>query len=394
MLRVRFVRWLMIGSAFALFPGCGAPAETVEDESIGTEQSAVSRTPSWFFKGNPSRTRKLTYCVDGSLYSLTDDGEIWRNRGGNYQNTTGYDSDWTRVMPRGFRIDEIACGNRLWFLSDRRIYRNDGSATSFVFKYMGYRPAAKHFAVSRVGQGDDSVWVLHDDGSLWYGNGTDTSWKKMADIPQADRISGGHSFLPQALFRLDHNKDLFLGSRIPYTNQMQWTFVDHPWDAVEIAGPRYWWNNDYEYGYDFWQLTSNRSLYYGYVMSAPDRPPPPPTPPPPPPPQFWSVGIPIIHTCTPDLSDCGYFPRRFDSFRLMWHVCNGGTIASPAFPSYLYETYESVLQDVTDVSVPSIPPGMCVQRMTESFSISSPGYWHWDVYINNEFKSGTGETFF
>jgi hypothetical protein len=66
-----------IGSAFVLLTGCGAPVETLEDELIGTEQSAVSRPANWFLKGHPLQTRKLTYCVDGSLYALTDNGEIY-----------------------------------------------------------------------------------------------------------------------------------------------------------------------------------------------------------------------------------------------------------------------------------------------------------------------------
>ena len=111
-------------------------------------------------------------------------------------------------------------------------------------------------------------------------------------------------------------------------------------------------------------------------------------------PQVFSVNLANgVLTCTPDVSDCGYFPKLGDQFRLVWDVCNSGTMPSPAMNSLLYEYHETNLEDTYDQSVPSTAPGACVRRMSEPFSIDSPGYWHWDVHINGVVSGGTGETF-
>jgi hypothetical protein len=31
--------------------------------------------------------------------------------------------------------------------------------------------------------------------------------------------------------------------------------------------------------------------------------------------------------------------------------------------------------------------------MSDPFSIGSPGYWHWNVYINGVLEGGVGQTF-
>jgi hypothetical protein len=97
--------------------------------------------------------------------------------------------------------------------------------------------------------------------------------------------------------------------------------------------------------------------------------------------------------CDPTISSCGVVPGNNTPFKVVWNVCNEGNATSAAGTITLYTMHDN-MSESTQMSLPALASGACVQQSTQTLTINSPGStYNWDVYLGTRFLGGQSMTF-